>query len=246
MLRIITLLLAIATTIKTAIDVKYLIDVSYSYTEINFLIINQIGTLLVDLLLVIFFCLLVKRQISQPNKNVSPIEMSDSDDEQSQPGSWVKRAFTKNNMQSTVSVTAIVISTVSILLQFDIINQLKLDFTTPEDAIKTTAKLQQDGSYSDMRRARRIFEDEIDWRYVDPSSIKIEKVIEVKNTGNSSSVSGALCFIKHNNEDGITIHKAVITLKDKNGNFSVSSYIRKPVEDEFGEMIKKWEKTGTF
>lgn len=151
----------------------------------------------------------------------------------------------KKNPTMIISIGAIVIATISLLLQLGTFSRTSLDFDTPEDAIRSLAELNQSGSFKDFRRAQTIFRDDSDWEGIAPKKIQIAKTLEVKDTGDSDYDGGALCFLKFKKDDGIDSHKVVFLKKNKKGMFT-SGYLASAIEKEYGHLIKKWEKDGSL
>lgn len=137
------------------------------------------------------------------------------------------------------------LSLIAIALHFNIFTRTSLNFETPEDAIKTLAKLEQNGSFEDLMRAQRLFKEDSDWKSVSPGKIEIQKTLEVKNTGDDSDDGGVLCFLQFKKDDGVESHKVVFLKKNKNGLFN-TSYLDSAIEREYGTLIKDWEKDGSL
>jgi hypothetical protein len=149
------------------------------------------------------------------------------------------------NKNTIISVAALIVALIAILMQLGVFPRSNLDFETPEDAIKSTAELQQSGSFSDYRRMRKLFQDDSDWEMTPPKKIEIAKTLEVKDTGDSDYDGGVLCFLKFKKSDGVDSHKVVFLKKTKKGLFQ-SSYLAGAIEKEYGSIIQSWEKNGTL
>lgn len=149
------------------------------------------------------------------------------------------------NKNTILSIAALVIAILALLMQFGIFPRSNLDFETPEDAIKSVAELHQSGSFMDYRRMDKLFREEDDWESVSPNNIEIVKTLEVKGTGNDDYDGGALCFLKFKKGDGVESHEVVFLKKSKKGLFN-SAYISSAIKDEYGSIIRSWEKNGTL
>ena len=151
----------------------------------------------------------------------------------------------KRNKNGIIAIIALVLATISLLMQLGVFPRTSLDFETPEDAIRTIAKVNQSGSFTDYRRMNKLFQDDSDWESIPPKKIEIAKTLEVKNTGDDDYDGGALCFLKYKKSDGVESHKVVFLKKNKKGLFS-SGYLGSAIESEYGGVIQSWEKNGTL
>jgi hypothetical protein len=151
----------------------------------------------------------------------------------------------KQNKNTILSVSALVVALVAILMQLGVFPRSSLDFTTPEDAIKSFAKVNQSGTFMDYRRMNKLFRDDSDWESIPPKKIVIAKNLEVKDTGDSDYDGGVLCFLKFKKSDGVDSHKVVFLQKTKNGLFQ-NKYLGSPITKEYGSVIESWEKNGTL
>ena len=142
-------------------------------------------------------------------------------------------------------IAALVIALLSLILHFRGLIRVGLDFDTPESAIRSIVKLNRSGDYADMKRAENLMRDELSWRHVRPSTLKIEKTLEVKGTGDKDADGGALCFLRFKKEDGVDSHVVVLLTKNSDGRF-VPGYISSSVRDDYGSVIKAWEKDGSL
>jgi len=149
------------------------------------------------------------------------------------------------NTNTILSITALVIAILALLMQLGIFPRSNLDFETPEDAIKSLAEVHQLGSFMDYRRMNKLFRDDSDWESASPNKIEIVKTLEVKGTGDDDYDGGALCFLKSKKGDGVESHKVVFLEKSKKGLFN-SAYLASAIEDEYGSVIRSWEKNGTL
>jgi hypothetical protein len=151
----------------------------------------------------------------------------------------------KQNKNTILAASALLVALISISMQLGIFPRSNLDFTTPEDAIKSFAEVNQSGTFMDYRRMNKLFRDDSEWESVPPKKIEIAKTLEVKDTGDSDYDGGVLCFLKFKKSDGVDSHKVVFLEKTKKGLFK-SSYLGSPITKEYGHIIESWEKNGTL
>lgn len=146
-----------------------------------------------------------------------------------------------------ISIVALLVAALSLALHSDLLTRVSLDYRTPEAAIKTMAKLKQDGSFSDLKRARELLqnEDQVSWEDIDPEKLKIEYTLEIKEAGEGGTIGGALCFIKYTKDDGVVSHVVVFLKKNPRGLFE-PSFMTSEVSREYGAMIMEWQKDGTL
>jgi len=137
------------------------------------------------------------------------------------------------------------LAVIALFLHFNPFTGISMKFDTPEDAIKTTAKLEQGGSLKELRKAEKLFSNKTNWKSINPSDLEIEKTLEVKNTGDKDYDGGVLCFLKFEKEDGVESHQVVFLRKSSKGLFK-PSYIASEIKKEYGSIIDAWEKNGTL
>ena len=155
------------------------------------------------------------------------------------------RLITKLTSSKFLPIFTLAVALLSLGLHLKIFTRVGLDFDTPESAIRTITKLNRSGDYSDVKRAENLLRDEISWQYVKPSALKVEKTLEVKDTGDEDADGGALCFLKFKKEDGVDSHTVVLLKKNAEDRFS-PGYISSSVKEQYGDVIKAWEKDGSL
>ena len=149
------------------------------------------------------------------------------------------------NKNTILSVAALVLALIAILMQLGVFPRSKLDFTTPENAIKSFAEVNHSGSFMDYRRMDKLLRDDSDWQSIPPKKIEIAKTLEVKDTGDSDYDGGVICFLKFKKSDGVNNHKVIFLKKTKKGLFQ-NSYLGSGIDKEYGSLIQAWEKNGTL
>tara|TARA_R110002167_G_scaffold254273_1_gene460461 strand:- start:520 stop:1101 length:582 start_codon:yes stop_codon:yes gene_type:complete len=150
-----------------------------------------------------------------------------------------------NKLNQILPWLSLSLAIIAIVLHFNIFSGTSLKFETPEDAIKTLAKLEKDASFKDLMKVQQLFKEDLDWRSVDPSKLEIKKTLEVKNTGDDDHEGSVLCFLQFKKDDGVDSHVVVLLIKNKKGLFN-SGYLNSSIKEEYGILIKAWEKDGTL
>lgn len=149
----------------------------------------------------------------------------------------------KQHMSSIIAASAFIVAMVTLLMQLGVFPRSRLKFSTPEDAIKTFAEVNQSGTFNDFRRIDQLFNDDSKWQSIPPEKIEIVKTLEVKDTGDSDSDGGVLCFLKFKKSDGVDSHKVVFLKKTEKGLFE-ESFQGRAIAKDYGAIIEQWEKNG--